>query len=106
MLRLLKFDLDYAITYSLVTFFIFYIVHISLKYPYFKFNAREEVRFLISLAVFGLLYLVNFKIPLDNIGNGRYFIWLIIFLATIIFLTTPITQLKKTDKKGEKGKNQ
>jgi len=104
MLRLLMFDLNYAIIFSLVTFFIFYIVHISLKYPHFKFNAREEARFLISLAIFGLLYLVNSKIPLDNIGNRRYFIWLIIFLATIIFLSTPITKLKKEDKKEEQEK--
>lgn len=99
------FNLNYAIIFSLVTFFIFYIVYIYLKYPFFKFNVREEVRFLISLAIFGLLYLVNFKIPLDNIGNGRYFIWLIIFLATIFFLSTSITRLKKVDKKEEQEKN-
>lgn len=105
MLRLLMFDLGSAITFSLGTFISFYIVHIILKYPHFKFNAREEARFLISLAIFGLLYLVNLKIPLENIGKGRYFIWVVIFGATIMFLSAPITKFKKADQKEEQEKN-
>jgi hypothetical protein len=54
---------------------------------------------LVSLFILGLLYLINLRIPLDNIGkSGRCFIWILIYLATQ-FLINSITKFKKRMKK-------
>lgn len=88
MLRLLLLDLDIIISAWLVLFLIANIRHlidIIRAYPNYKWGLLEEGRHLIPLLIFAVLLVINYFVPIENIGYSRYLIWFLIFLSFIIF---------------------